>query len=165
MVKLVAGYYGADAHHALANHGLAPILYGCACIEGGPTAYVMERLYSSWITLFDFGKLPGLYAKYRHDVCTALAFLLDVMEEEGVVHGDLRSNNILIDVDAILSSGGPARLKVIDFDWAGKAGAVRYPAERNEEIRDIVWPGPVGSAIEAGHDRQLVESWLQNFLM
>ena len=47
-------------------------------------------------------------------------------------------------------------LRVIDFDWAGEAGQVRYPAERN---RDIWWPGEAGGPIEQDHDSRMVNSW------
>ena len=35
--------------------------------------------------------------------------------------------------------------RVIDFDWAGKAGQVHYLAEQNTEIQ---WPGEAGGPIE-----------------
>jgi len=35
--------------------------------------------------------------------------------------------------------------RVIDFDWAGKAGQVHYLAEQNTEIQ---WPGEAGGTIE-----------------
>jgi len=39
-------------------------------------------------------------------------------------------------------------LRVIDFDWAGEAGQVYYPAERN---REIWWPGEAGGPTEQDH--------------
>jgi len=42
------------------------------------------------------------------------------------------------------------------MDWAGKAGQVRYPAERN---RDIRWPGEAGGPILKEHDSKMVDSW------
>jgi len=52
-------------------------------------------------------------------------------------------------------------IKVIDFDWAGKAGEVCYPAERNT---DIQWPGEAGAPILKEHDSEMVPSWLDQRL-
>jgi len=68
----------------------------------------------------------------------ALDSIIEKLESKNYVHGDLRSNNIVIRTDVIEKS---VDLKVIDFDWAGEAGQVRYPEERN---RDIWWPGEAG---------------------
>jgi len=70
------------------------------------------------------------------------------------VHGDLRSNNIMIRTDVMDKS---VDLRVIDFDWVGEARQVRYPAERN---REIWWPGEAGGPIEQDHDLKMVYSWM-----
>ena len=46
--------------------------------------------------------------------------------------------------------------RVIDFDWAGKAGQVHYLAEQNTEIQ---WPGEAGGPIEQD---QMVDSWMKD---
>jgi len=43
-----------------------------------------------------------------------------MLHDEDYVHGDIREPNILV------TAGG---LKLIDFDWCGKAGGARYPAD------------------------------------
>ena len=90
--------------------------------------------------------------------------MLDVLETAQFVHGDLRTNNIMIRVDKQglpLSSSNEehSNIRVVDFDWAGKAHEVRYPDTRNNNIEDVKWPGDAGTPIEAGHDRLLVTSW------
>jgi len=50
-------------------------------------------------------------------------------------------------------------LRVIDFDWAGKARQVNYPAEQNREIQ---WPGEAGRPIEQDHDLKTVDSWMKD---
>jgi len=40
-------------------------------------------------------------------------------------------------------------LKIVNFDWAGEAGQVYYPAEWNREIQ---WPGKAEGLIEQDHD-------------
>jgi len=49
---------------------------------------------------------------------------------------------------------------MIDFDWAGEAGEVYYPAERNPSTEGIEWPGKAGGIISLGDDEKLVKSWL-----
>jgi len=49
-------------------------------------------------------------------------------------------------------------LRVIDFDWAGEAGRVYYPAEWNREIQ---WPGEAGGPIEQDHDLKMVDIWMK----
>ena len=48
-------------------------------------------------------------------------------------------------------------LRVVDFDGAGERNQVRYPADRNTNIK---WPGKAGGLIRDGHDWELVSSWL-----
>ena len=50
-------------------------------------------------------------------------------------------------------------LRVIDFDWAGKAGQVHYLAEQDTEIQ---WPGEAGGPIEQDHDSKMVDSWMKD---
>ncbi len=50
---------------------------------------------------------------------------------------------------------GRANLKLVDFDWAGRARKVRYPLLRNASIN---WPGKSGGRIKPGHDRKMVDS-------
>lgn len=57
--------------------------------------------------------------------------MLAVLRGHSLVHGDLRLVNLMLEVD---SNGTPCmdrddrvRMKVVDFDWAGKDGAVHYP--------------------------------------
>jgi len=47
-----------------------------------------------------------------------------VMHDADYVHGDLRSPNVLVKDDQVY---------LVDFEWAGKAGAVTYPLFMNRE--------------------------------
>jgi len=80
----------------------------------------------------------------------ALEKIIAALDEKKYVHGDLRSNNIMIRTDVMDKS---VDLKLIDFDWAGKARQVHYPAEQNREIQ---WPGKAGGPIEQDHDLKMV---------
>jgi len=136
----------------MADIGLAPKLYGYAEVEGAPTAYVMEYLDPcAWQTLHEFLKYDAT-AVNRTQVREAVDSIIEKLESKNYVHGDLRSNNIMIQSDMIEKS---VDLRVIDFDWAGEAGQVRYPAERN---RDFWWPGEAGGPIEQDHDSKMADS-------
>jgi serine/threonine protein kinase len=154
LVKLIAGdHYGTDAHRAVAKAGYAPTLFGVSKVEGALTAYIMEYLSPAdgWHTLHD-------YAKQHQDVKSRIKNqvdkLLEVMSEKGIVHGNLRPNNIMI-----RHGRGEAepQLKVVDFDWAGVSGKVKYPLRRNEEIP---WPAGPGKPIIGGHDETLLMACL-----
>jgi len=154
LVKLIADdHYGTDAHRAVAEADYAPTLLGVSKVEGTLTAYIMEYLSPAdgWHTLHD-------YAKQHQDVKSRIKNqvdkLLEVMSEKGIVHGDLRPNNIMI-----RHGRGEAepQLKVVDFDWAGVSGKVKYPLRRNEEIP---WPAGPGKPIIGGHDETLLMACL-----
>ncbi|KAG2125665.1 hypothetical protein DEU56DRAFT_715527, partial [Suillus clintonianus] len=51
----------------------------------------------------------------------ALATGLQSLHQEGYVHGDIRDMNVMVKRDR--STG----FKLVDFDWSGKIGEIRYP--------------------------------------
>jgi len=153
-VKLVPNSYSQDVQEHLAAHGLAPKLYGSAKVDGAPTAYIMEYLDPSvWQCLNQFLGSDrvslGSYIKLQK----AIQNIITVLELKKYVHGDLRATNIMIRKDTCDSPD----LRVIDFDWAGVANQVCYPANRNPDFK---WPGQAGGLIQDGHDRELVLLWL-----
>jgi len=92
----------------------------------------------------------------RTQLQEALDGIIGKLESKNFVHGDLRSNNIMIRTNVKEKS---VDLRVIDFDWAGEAGQVCYPAERNREIQ---WPGEAGGPIEQDHDSKIVDFWMKD---
>ena len=158
LVKLVPRSYSRDVHKHMADNGLAPELYGYAEVDGAPTAYVMEYLDpSSWQTLYEFFE-SDTTAVDATQLQEAVESILKMLDSKDFVHGDLRTNNIMIRTDVIEKC---VDVKVIDFDWAGKAGEVCYPAERNT---DIQWPGEAGAPILKEHVSEMVHSWLDQRL-
>ena len=157
LVKLVPRSYSQDVHKHMADNGLAPKLYGYAEVKDVPTAYVMEYLDPSiWQTLHQLSKPKNKPNKpTANQLRGALQKIIAALDEKKYVHGDLRSNNIMIRTDVMDKS---VELKVVDFDWAGKAGQVYYPAERNEEIQ---WPDEAGGPIGQDHDSKMVNSWMK----
>lgn len=155
LVKLVTEHdqqYGVDVHCKLADAGHAPVLFGVVKVEGAHTAYVMEYLCSEdgWITLDEYAN--NNYQDIISRIEAPVDRILKTMESEEVVHGDLRPNNIMVrEVE------GKLEMKLVDFDWAGASGKVRYPFHRNE---NILWPAGAGESIVTGHDRQLLMACL-----
>ncbi|KAG8941047.1 hypothetical protein FRC00_012607, partial [Tulasnella sp. 408] len=134
----------------------APVLYGQRSLEGAPTAYIMEFLSpptlekSGWVTLFEFFRLNDSADRYSKPIRNTLGRILAVMEEARVVHGDLRPNNLMLEVDCdytpvSLGEEPGVNMRVIDFDWAGDSGHVYYPLNRNEEVAS--WPEAPGKPI------------------
>ena len=169
VVKLVNGRYGEEVHKMLADHHLAPVLYGISVLEGAPKAYVMEYFdRSSWMTLSDYVKLPHS-ATAVDSIWLSITKVLEVLQKNHKVHGDLRAPNILVNVSLtgqlilVEDDSGirKANIKVVDFDWAGDVGKVYYPPSRNPNIVGLTWPGKPGGLIKNGHDRKLVDSWWQ----
>jgi hypothetical protein len=68
-----------------------------------------------------------------------------------MVHGDVRDANILVRTDGTLD------VKLLDFDWAGPVGTIKYPMNVNGE--DIKRPAAAsdGELILAEHDIQMVD--------
>ena len=165
LVMLAVGRHGDQVQRALAAVQLAPVLFGKRELPGAPTAYVMEYLSpasfgtAGWMTLFTFQQKHGL-APYKANIRAALDHILGVLAAGDWVHGDLRPPNMLVKVDADgapeVGERGMYQLRVVDFDWAGKRGEVRYPLYRNDGES---WPAPRGALIEPRHDVETVDAW------
>ncbi|KAF9493912.1 hypothetical protein BDN71DRAFT_1508111 [Pleurotus eryngii] len=132
--------YGAEVHHYLAEHGCAPKLYGRKILSGAPIVYRDILSTTSPMGIKD-----------------SVNRTLEVLESGGWVHGDL---NIMI---RLCDEGKPEdtlKIMIVDFDWAGKVGTVKYPLTRNEEI---AWPGPRGDDIKQGDGKCLFNLWWNPF--
>jgi len=145
--KFVYRPYGEEVHRLLSHEGMAPKLLGVSRIGDGPTMIVMEMLNDPWQTLYTFVQINS---RWRVDGVQAaihkrLEDILAKLNAGGVVHGDFRANNVMV------KPGEEELAVLIDFDWAGKAGEVHYPLDRNHI--GIQWPGQAGSAISVGDDR------------
>ena len=163
LAKMTSHSYGASVHRFLAHCGFAPRLLGeCTLDEHSPTIYVMEKLDDSWVSLAAWSTEGAPVDSQQRSAARSQIYawiieIIGLLEGENFVHGDLRTTNMMIKRDG-------SALKVIDFDWAGEAGVVRYPLERNDDIG--YWP-PVtkpGGIISEGDDRALFEKWWPGFL-
>ena len=77
---------------------------------------------------------------------------LDVLHDRGFVHGDLQNFNMMH-----TKENGAWRVLLLDLDWSGKLGEVRYPGGINRTT--IPRPAGVegGKLIEKEHDRAMIE--------
>ena len=129
VVKFSRSHYGTDVHNLLAEHGLAPQLKYTQVLPGNWHVVIME-------------KVTGVSLPASEQVNMALKDTVDKIHAQGYVHGDLRAQNILVVDDSI---------RILDFDWAGKEGEVRYPQELNTSCN---WHSDVkpGGLIAKEHD-------------
>ena len=129
VVKFSRSHYGTDVHSLLAKHGLAPQLKYTQVLPGNWHVVIME-------------KVTGVLLPASEQVNMALKDAVDKIHAQGYVHGDLRAQNILVVDDSI---------RILDFDWAGKEGEVRYPQELNTSCN---WHSDVkpGGLIAKEHD-------------
>jgi len=159
LAKMSYRTYGTAVQQFLAGHDLAPKLLGTCTLDDRLTVYVMEKLDNNWMTLAAWERsiAPGLRPTIRPQLENQIISIIELLEQQGYVHGDLRTTNIMIRKDS-------NKVKVVDFDWAGEADRTCYPVDRNDEIQE--WPenSVHGGAIAIGHDRALVDNWWKKFL-
>ena len=133
--------YNDIAHSLLAAKGLAPPLFSC------------DRTTFSDFTMVVMGYVDGkqLFHKYPDVtpgvVLDKISDALKTLHESHLVFGDLRSPNILVT--------DQGKVQLVDFDWCGKVGEGKYPADINRE--DIKWPEGVvpGGFLRFEHDDEM----------
>ncbi|KAG8968912.1 hypothetical protein FRC05_001280 [Tulasnella sp. 425] len=143
LVKVPRGStYGLEAHVLAASAGFAPRLLGTASVPGAPVIYVMELLSESegWFHLIWYELPKHITERQKGHLRDRGTALTTFLSRNRLVHGDLRGCNVMCrlgdnDVD----------LRVLDWDWAGKQGAARYPAGLNMEAG---YQGRPGGLIE-----------------
>ena len=77
----------------------------------------------------------------RRHLLKRLEDILNSLDTLGMIHGDSQAAN------STLKLGEEDKVLLIDFDWAGKAGEVRYPITRSGGLG---YPGRAGSPLAAG---------------
>ncbi|KAG1731694.1 hypothetical protein EDB19DRAFT_2007418 [Suillus lakei] len=137
--------YSKEVHQLCASNGFAPALHGFELLPGGWYMIVMEMITEDYCCLGD------LSAPYPHHA--ALAERLESLHQQGYVHGDIRDTNIM--VKRTCDPG----FKLIDFDWSGEIGRVRYPM--NVYRGDRLWRpdgAKDGELIMAEHDIEMLHA-------
>ncbi|KAI0368257.1 hypothetical protein BV20DRAFT_999146 [Pilatotrama ljubarskyi] len=136
--------YCEKAHRLLAEQAepLAPRLWFCEKVQSvGMYVVVMDHIK-------DEDDRETMTAAQRAQLRKAVGLL----HEQNLVFGDLRDANLL------LRRGGG--LMLVDFDWCGEEGKVRYPYDINMN-GDIGWHEDVegGELIKKEHDLYML-NWL-----
>ncbi|KAG8968916.1 hypothetical protein FRC05_001284 [Tulasnella sp. 425] len=160
LVKVPRGStYGLEAHVLAASAGFAPRLLGTASVPGAPVIYVMELLSKSeeWFHLVWYELPKHITERQKGHLRDRGTALTTFLSRNQLVHGDLRGCNVMCrlgdnDVD----------LRVLDWDWAGKQGAARYPVALNMEAG---YQGRPGGLIEASHDEHMLRKTLDDLFV
>ncbi|KAH9922402.1 uncharacterized protein B0H18DRAFT_1120956 [Fomitopsis serialis] len=108
--------YGKKAHEFMYERGVAARLMYCQKEASVGGLFVVITEYIDEVE----------NAKASQDGITKLRDALEGLREAQLVFGDLRRVNMLVD-----STGQP---RLIDFDWSGPDGDMRYPHDLNHDI-------------------------------
>jgi hypothetical protein len=134
--------YSEDAHRHCAKENVAPKLYAVQHLAGGWLMAVMEYLDPEVYQCLLPPPDPKLQEGMRQVVHT--------LHSGDFVHGDVRGPNVMV---SHTESG--SKVMLVDFDWAGPAGKVRYPPN----INPALFPAGVecGKSILKEHDLEMVD--------
>ncbi|KAI0247579.1 hypothetical protein BJV78DRAFT_1133032 [Lactifluus subvellereus] len=152
LIVKFARRYSAEAHKLLARLGHAPRLHAVTTLPGSWIMVVMN--FSLYPSLDDLTVL--LSDRSRQKVLSKVTDIVRALHKNHLVHGDIRSTNLLID-DQILARDEAFVIHLLDFDWAGRIGEVKYPMGVN--TKTMTRPAGVagGTNITVAHDMAMVE--------
>ncbi|KAF7986784.1 hypothetical protein HWV62_20394 [Athelia sp. TMB] len=147
IIKFVRRYSKA-AHELCASLGYAPTLHGFEELPGGWFMVVMQRLPDSYALYHGLGQNEEAKATVAWQL---LSDCVGKLHEANMVHGDMRGVNLLVRMD------GQIGIKVVDFDWAGEVGVVRYPINVNRD--GIARPDTArdGMLVAKEHDLDMIK--------
>ncbi|KAK0203313.1 hypothetical protein DFS33DRAFT_1474383 [Desarmillaria ectypa] len=149
VVKFVE-QYGAEAHQLLADTDLAPKLLYHGPLDSSTDApsygslrmVVMEEVQGTNACFLYLGR------KAPESFVTSVRDAIRKMHDHGFVFGDLRHQNIMVTRDD--------KVKLIDFDWAGKDGEAEYPMRLSKKVE---WAPGVGAMekVYKAHDIFMID--------
>jgi hypothetical protein len=139
-IKFVRRYSQA-AHEKCAKMGIAPKLRGFEDIGAGWMMVIMDAL----------DEYKTLEAAPSPDTREPIRAGLIELHQAHLVHGDVRNVNIMVRKD-----GNPGFM-LVDFDWSGIIGEVRYPINVNKKIGRPVDVSD-GVLIKPEHDMAMLEN-------
>jgi serine/threonine protein kinase len=147
--------YSERAHKILWEAGLAPRLDYCGSLQldDGQPSYgplsmvVMEYIHGQPLNDAKGNMDTVTKQRVRNDVRRAL----DLLHARSMVFGDLRPPNVMVTT--------ANKVNLIDFDWAGEYGQVKYPCLISPSVS---WPAGVEALglIEYAHDNEMLKQLL-----
>lgn len=139
--------YCEEAHRLLENMGYAPKLYCCYPVSSRFKMIVMEFVEGRQLCEYLSQEEPSK----KQNILAECALALQGLHDKNLCHGDFRDQNVLVRENG--------KVCVLDYEWAGQVGQVRYPGFMNHA--HITWPDGVfdGEIITKAHDRV----WLEKF--
>ena len=143
--------YNTTVHKYLYECGMAPKLMTDEQLCDGWKVIVME--YIEGKTLHECNST--LKDSQKDAIKVKLKAAVQRMKNKNYVHGDLRLPNIMIK-DSEVDSEFPTPI-ILDFDWAGIDGEVKYPVNLNNVVD---WPDTAKSGLPIlnSHDMYMVEN-------
>ena len=128
--------YGEDVHRFCTEKGHAPKLHSVQRLPGGFFMVVMDNIGEEYIDLHSFleDHREILSSSAYTDLKENIRQFLEEMHQNGWVHGDLRSTNVMVK-----KSGLDGSFLLIDFDWSGKNQDIVYPSFVNRTGETAYW--------------------------
>ncbi|KAK7023037.1 hypothetical protein R3P38DRAFT_3270575 [Favolaschia claudopus] len=148
LVVKFAQTYGSAAHELLAREGLAPQLLYCGPVDPSPDAPSYQNLKMIVMEYIDGETVAAMEGGFPDGFEAQLTRIVSLLHDNGYVYGDLRQPNVMV--------AGDERVKLIDFDWAGKEGEATYPIN----LAKNMWPNGAQAMglITQDHDRAMLKS-------
>ena len=153
MVKICKGKYGEAVHRAMTDEDHSPRLIDCLKVTDDTFLVVMEKFDSEMLDVYWKSVVECEKESKRRTIEQQLRNILSFMHRQRYVHGDLREPNILV------SGKSEIKLKIVDFNWAGKVGEVVYPLDLNTNAFKTAKPG---KKILMEHDSAQVDYIISN---
>lgn len=137
--------YSREVHETCADMKIAPMLLGYELLPGGWIMVVMDKIDD------DYTPLSTASMTMRGHLYDLIKKKLEELHQSGMVHGDIRDANIMVQTTA------NDNFMLLDFDWAGKIGEVKYPMNVNRT--DLWRPDDAvdGELIKADHDMMMLD--------
>jgi serine/threonine protein kinase len=139
------------------------IFEGCASVlRYKPALYGFEELPGDWCMVVMEEIDPHIYRPYddirltfseqqRQHLRHEFLGCIRTLHNAEMVHGDIRDVNLLVRVD------GTFGFKILDFDWAGRIGVVRYPINVNHDGISRPVTASDGELVTVEHDLAMVD--------
>jgi serine/threonine protein kinase len=144
--------YGERAHRLLADADLAPELlyYGTPHVKDDQPSYqsisMVVMKFVAGDTLAE--AMQTMNEEMIEMVRSEVQRALELLHSNGLVFGDLRPPNVMIDKNG--------KVKLIDFNWPGEEGQAKYPSLMSQ---GIAWPEGVKAlaVMKREHDLDMLD--------